>query len=117
MIRVAQGDPDRSGVVTRRNKDFSGPYYYDSRHELPNPGAARCWCDRCRLALGNVRGATHAANAMFMVCGSNPMLVSLVCAGCLRPDDVVLMRGGSLHNSNRMREAKERNATAASEAD
>jgi hypothetical protein len=103
-------DPDRS-VIRQHDQNMAGPYWLDTRYELPNPGFYMCWCDRCRAVHGKVRRlAAHAARNTLLVLDATSGLLSVVCVNCVRPDDVVLMRGGSHNPTSQLRGVAKRRA-------
>ena len=57
-----------------------------------SPSHQRVECSRCRDHRGLPRA--FPAERMSMVASADPMLVAMVCDGCLRPGETVLERGG-----------------------
>lgn len=58
------------------------------------PSHQRVECSRCRDRRGLPRA--FPAERMSMVASADPLLVAMVCDGCLRPGETVLERGGKL---------------------
>ena len=58
------------------------------------PAHHRVECSRCRDHRGLPRA--FPPERISMVASADPMLVAMVCDGCLRPGEVVLERGGRL---------------------